>query len=245
MYNASNARHDDGMMMAWLPGVRVRARIMPCVFPGVFFHSRVAGTCPVSTDVTMRVNMWISDTISTVAKSYLLVKVCIDGSRSRGVGYRVYLLVPKVLVESPYIMVTERCSIPFPADKLSLSALALPVEAPLVCLKALLSFRLRLVRRRTLLQPGVSYTLRKPRREVVAIRESNLTHALASSITQLLYSYICCCCLTSTLVKHLESVVTQRCWSPRKIRKPNEIKIRLGSTTLSRPKTHDTKKAHK
>ena len=29
----------------------------------------------------------------------------------------------------------------------------------------------------------------------------------------------CCCCLTLTLVQHLESVITQRCWSPRKIRK--------------------------
>ena len=29
----------------------------------------------------------------------------------------------------------------------------------------------------------------------------------------------CCCFLTLTLVKNLESVVTQRCWSPRKIRK--------------------------
>ena len=35
------------------------------------------------------------------------------------------------------------------------------------------------------------------------------------------YPYVrCCCCfLTLTLVKNLESVVTQRCWSPRKIRK--------------------------
>ena len=31
----------------------------------------------------------------------------------------------------------------------------------------------------------------------------------------------CRCCLTLTLVKHLESVVTQRCWSPGKIRKTN------------------------
>ena len=46
-----------------------------------------------------------------------------------------------------------------------------------------------------------------------------------------------CCCLTLTLVKNLESVVTQRCWSPRKIsEKPNEIKIRPGNTTLSRLK---------
>ena len=39
----------------------------------------------------------------------------------------------------------------------------------------------------------------------------------------------------------LEPVVTQRCRSPRKIRrseKPNETKIRPGSTTLSRLKTH-------
>ena len=28
-----------------------------------------------------------------------------------------------------------------------------------------------------------------------------------------------CCCLTLTLVKNLESVVTQRCWSPRNIQK--------------------------
>ena len=30
---------------------------------------------------------------------------------------------------------------------------------------------------------------------------------------------VVCCFLTLTLVKNLESVVTQRCWSPRKIRK--------------------------
>ena len=33
----------------------------------------------------------------------------------------------------------------------------------------------------------------------------------------------CCCFLTLTLVKNLESVVTQRCWSPRKIRKTRHV----------------------
>ena len=42
--------------------------------------------------------------------------------------------------------------------------------------------------------------------------------------------HCCCCyCLTLTLVKNLESVVTRRCWSPRKIRKPDEIKWCLGN----------------
>ena len=33
------------------------------------------------------------------------------------------------------------------------------------------------------------------------------------------YCCCCCCCLTLTLVKIVESVVIQRCWSPRKTRK--------------------------
>ena len=46
--------------------------------------------------------------------------------------------------------------------------------------------------------------------------------------------------LTLTLVvTNLESVVTQRCWTPRRSEKQNEIKIRPGNTTLSRLKTHD------
>ena len=57
------------------------------------------------------------------------------------------------------------------------------------------------------------------------------------------FSLCCCCFVTLTLlVKNLESVVTQRCWSSRKIRKPNVVKIRPGNTTLSRLKTHDTEK---
>ena len=52
----------------------------------------------------------------------------------------------------------------------------------------------------------------------------------------------CCCFLTLTFVKDLESVATQRCWSPRKIRKPSEIKIRPGNTTLSHLKTHEKEK---
>ena len=46
-------------------------------------------------------------------------------------------------------------------------------EAPLVAARHFYRYR-RLVRRRTLLQPGVSSTLRKTRREVVASRESNM-----------------------------------------------------------------------
>ena len=44
-------------------------------------------------------------------------------------------------------------------------------------------------------------------------------------------------CLTLTLVKTLESVVTQRCWSPRKKkRKTIEINICQGNTALPRLK---------
>ena len=40
------------------------------------------------------------------------------------------------------------------------------------------------------------------------------------------YAHVVVVVLTLTLANNLESVVTQRCWSPRKIRKTNEIKIR-------------------
>ena len=33
--------------------------------------------------------LWVAGTLSTAAKTYLLVKICMNGSRSRGVGYRV------------------------------------------------------------------------------------------------------------------------------------------------------------
>ena len=53
-------------------------------------------------------------------------------------------------------------------------------EAPLVALRHFYRYR-RLVRRRTLLQPGVSSTLRITRREVVASCESNLGYPKPSS----------------------------------------------------------------
>ena len=85
------------------------------------------------------------------------------------------LVVLKSVVESaPQILMTERRVITFPAEsnhrRLSVSPtkhLSLPREAlpPLPSLGS---------RRRTLLQPGVSSTLRRTRREVVASCESNL-----------------------------------------------------------------------
>ena len=53
---------------------------------------------------------------------------------------------------------------------------------------------------------------------------------------------VCCCFLTLTLVKHLESVVTQGAGALGRSEKPSEIKIRQRNTTLSRLKTHDTEK---
>ena len=44
-----------------------------------------------------------------------------------------------------------------------------------------------------------------------------------------------------TLVKHLESVVTQRCWSHRKIRKTKWNQNSSGKYHAFPPKTHDTK----
>ena len=32
---------------------------------------------------------------------YLLVKICTNGSRSKGIGYRLFLLALEVVVESP------------------------------------------------------------------------------------------------------------------------------------------------
>ena len=119
-------------------------------YPVCMQHSSIGGRCG-----------W-QVRFSTVAKSYLTVKICVNGSRSREVGYRVE---PKVVVESPYILVTERRAIPFPAEAYTLSTFVLPVEAPLVCLNALISFCPRLVRRRTLLQSGVSYITRYERQE--------------------------------------------------------------------------------
>ena len=50
-----------------------------------------------------------------------------------------------------------------------------------------------------------------------------------------------CCFLILTLVKNLESVVTQRCCSPRKIRKTKRNRNSSGKYyALSRLKTHDT-----
>ena len=46
----------------------------------------------------------------------------------------------------------------------------------------------------------------------------------------------CCCCLTITLVKHLESVVTQRCWSPRNIRKTTRNRKSSGKNYAFPPK---------
>ena len=49
------------------------------------------------------------------------------------------------------------------------------------------------------------------------------------------------CCLTLTLVENLKSVVTQRCWSPRKIRKSKLNTNSSGKYYAFPPKTHDTK----
>ena len=46
----------------------------------------------------------------------------------------------------------------------------------------------------------------------------------------------CCCCITLTLVKSLESVVTQGAGVLAGFEKPNEIKVRPGHTAFSRLK---------
>ena len=37
--------------------------------------------------------MWVAGTFPTVATSYLVVKIGMNGSRSRGIGYRVLTVV--------------------------------------------------------------------------------------------------------------------------------------------------------
>ena len=49
----------------------------------------------------------------------------------------------------------------------------------------------------------------------------------------------CCCCLTLTLVKNLESVVTQRRWSRRNIQKTKWNQNSSGKYYASPPKTHE------
>ena len=62
-----------------------------------------------------------------------------------------------------------------------MSTICFAREAPLVASRHFYRYR-RLVRRRTLLQPGVSSTLRRTRREIVASCESNLGYPKPSLI---------------------------------------------------------------
>ena len=52
-------------------------------------------------------------------------------------------------------------------------------------------------------------------------------------------THCCCCFLTLTLVKNPESVVTHRCWSPRKIRKNEWNQNSSGKYYAFPPKMHD------
>ena len=81
-------------------------------------------------------------------------------------------LVFQKVVESPWILVTERRAITSPSDKLSISTLCFAYGTQHVVSRHF--YYCRLVRPLTLLQPSVSSTLRKTRREVVASCESNL-----------------------------------------------------------------------
>ena len=44
-----------------------------CVFPGVFLSSRVTGACPVTTDLTIRVNLRTTITTTTTSGDLLLI----------------------------------------------------------------------------------------------------------------------------------------------------------------------------
>ena len=73
---------------------------------------------------------------------------------------------------------------------------------------------------------------------VLLLLLSHFVHPNFDQYRLLLYVHCCCCCCSHINSLTKESVATQRCWSPRKIRKTTK------KTKFGWLKIHETKKAH-